>query len=174
MGPAEFRHALGQFASGVTVVTTVDPRGGSVGLTVSAFAAVSLDPPLVLVCVGHGAEASEDLARSGVFAVSVLSERQEEWSRRFAEPGRGRHATAGLPLGFLGCALVPGAVAHIECRVTGQHRSGDHTVYVGEVLVAKVAGGRPLLHHHGRYRRLDEGEGEAEPAAEDEGEGEAR
>lgn len=126
------------------------------GLTVSAFAAVSLEPPLVLVSIGNEARARRDVDRSKVFAVSVLAEDQEEWSHRFAEPGGGPPDTAGLPAGVLGCALVPGAVAHIECRVVGSHRGGDHTVYVAEVVSVDVEGGRPLLHHHGRYRRLDE------------------
>ncbi len=159
VGAAAFRHALGQFASGVAVVTTADAEGDGAGLTVSAFAAVSLEPPLVLVCVGNAADAAAVLGHSGVFAASILAEGQEEWSRRFAEAGdAGRIATRGLPRGQLGCPLVPGAVAHIECRVVGQYPSGDHSVFVGEVAHVTVDGGRPLLHHHGLYRRLDDDE----------------
>ncbi len=158
MEPALFRHALGHFASGVTVVTTRGHHGDPLGLTVSAFAAVSLEPPLVLLCIGNDAEASADLARSAVFAVSVLAEGQEAVSERFAESGGARDAAAGLPEGQLGCVVVPGAVAHLECRLIATYPGGDHTVYLGEVVAAEVKGGRPLLHHRGRYRRLDNDE----------------
>src|SRR6185295_11816966 len=94
----EFRHALGQFATGVTVVTTRDSEGRPMGLTVNSFASVSLEPPLV----------------------SVLAESQEHYSRRFATPGREKFGADDLLLGETGVALVPAALAHIECRVAAR------------------------------------------------------
>jgi flavin reductase (DIM6/NTAB) family NADH-FMN oxidoreductase RutF len=160
---SSFRRTLGQFASGVTVVTTRDASGQTLALTVSAFCAVSLEPPLVLVCIDHRSEANRGLRESGLFAVSVLADDQEDVSRRFAAPGSDK--VEGFPFldGPLGLPLVPGALAHVECRVRSFHDEGDHAVWVGEVRGADVHPGRPLLHHGGYYRRLvpDEDAGKA-------------
>jgi len=155
--PKEFRRALSQFASGVTVVTTRGPEGLPQGLTVSAFCSVSLDPPLVLVCVDHRSPTHDGFDSSGVFGVSVLAEGQEDWSRRFSTGGPDKFAGATLAIGVHGVAFVPGALAHLECRVRWAHDAGDHTIYVGEVLGLSVAPGRPLLYHASGYRRLDPG-----------------
>jgi 3-hydroxy-9,10-secoandrosta-1,3,5(10)-triene-9,17-dione monooxygenase reductase component len=153
--PAAFRKALGQFASGVTVVTTRDAKGRPLGLTVSAFCSVSLKPPLVLVCIDHRSEANRGLRESGRFAVSVLSEDQADVSRRFALPGPEKLEGFAFAEGEHGLPLVPGAVAQLECRVRSFHDEGDHAVWVGEVSRSAARPGRPLLHHAGRYRRLD-------------------
>jgi 3-hydroxy-9,10-secoandrosta-1,3,5(10)-triene-9,17-dione monooxygenase reductase component len=155
--PASFRRALGQFATGVTVVTTRDADSRPLGLTVSAFCSVSLHPPLVLVCVDHGSDASAGMRESGLFAVNVLEEKQEDVSRRFA--ARGRAKLEGFPFveGKLGLPLVPGALAHVECRVRSFHDEGDHAVWVGDVRSLSAHPGRPLLYHAGSYRRLDGG-----------------
>jgi 3-hydroxy-9,10-secoandrosta-1,3,5(10)-triene-9,17-dione monooxygenase reductase component len=156
---ASFRLALSQFATGVTVVLTRDAAGAPAGLTVNAFSSVSLEPPLVLICVDVRSDAHDPLAQSGVFGVSVLSETQEDVSRRFAWRGPEKFEGFILEHGQTGALLVPGGVAHLECRVVGAHRGGDHTIYVGEVRVIRVSGGRPLIYHGGGYRRLAE-EGE--------------
>jgi 3-hydroxy-9,10-secoandrosta-1,3,5(10)-triene-9,17-dione monooxygenase reductase component len=152
--PASFRRALGQFPTGVTVVTTRDAAGRPLGLTVSAFCSVSLQPPLVLVSIGHRSDANAGMRRSGLFAVSVLAEDQEDVSRRFARPGRAKLDGFVLAEGRLGLPLVPGALAHVECRVRSVHDEGDHAVWVGEVLALSARPGRPLVHHAGDYRRL--------------------
>lgn len=155
-----FRLALSQFATGVTVVLTRDAAGAPAGLTVSAFSSVSRDPPLVLICVDVRSDAHDPLAQSGIFGVSVLNETQEDVSRRFAWRGPEKFEGFVLEHGETGALLVPGAIAHLECRVVGAHRAGDHTVYVGEVRVIRVVSGRPLIYHCGGYRRLAaEGEG---------------
>jgi 3-hydroxy-9,10-secoandrosta-1,3,5(10)-triene-9,17-dione monooxygenase reductase component len=151
---ASFRRALGQFASGITVVTTRDASGQPLGLTVSAFSSVSLVPPLVLVCIDHRSEANRGLRESGRFAVSVLAEGQEEVSRRFAAPGSSKLEGFSFLDGRDGLPLVPGALAHLECRVRSLHDEGDHAVWVGEVRRATARPGRPLVHHAGGYRRL--------------------
>jgi flavin reductase (DIM6/NTAB) family NADH-FMN oxidoreductase RutF len=156
--PADFRRALGQFAAGVTVVTTRDGKGRSLGLTVTAFASVSLEPPLVLVCVDHRSETHAGFRHAGLFGVSILAEGQEEVSRRFAGGGAGKFKGVDLEKGETGVPLIPGALAHLECRVSATHLAGDHTIYVGEVVSARVRPGRPLLYHDRDYRRLAVGE----------------
>ena len=151
---ASFRQSLGQFPTGVTVVTTRDASGQPLGLTVSAFCSVSLEPPLVLVCIDHRSEANRGLRESGRFAVSVLGEGQADVSRRFAAPGALKLEGFALLDGSDGLPLVPGALAHVECRVRSFHDEGDHAVWVGEVKRVAVHPGRPLLHHAGGYRRL--------------------
>ena len=160
-----FRRALGQFASGVTVVTTRDASGRPHGLTVSAFCSVSLRPPLVLVCIDHRSDANAGVQESGQFAVSVLAEDQEDVSRRFAAHGRAK--LEGFPFveGRHGLLLVPGALAHLECRVRSRHDEGDHAVWVGEVRALAVRRGRPLLHHAGAYRRLVPGSEAGKPGS---------
>ena len=155
--PDEFRRSLGQFASGVPVVTTRDKDGQPHGLTASSFCSVSLDPPLVLVCIDRRSETHDGFEASHVFGISVLREDQEHFSQRFSQSGREKFAARDLHLGEVGVALVPGALAHIECRVVSATQAGDHTIYVGEVVRLAVAAGQPLLFHASEYGRLDGG-----------------
>lgn len=158
--PADFRRALAQFASGVTAVTTRDGSGRSLGLTVTAFSSVSLDPPLVLVCVDERSETHAGFRDSGMFGVSVLAEDQEDVSRRFAWSGPAKFETTELVAGSTGVPLVAGALAHLECRVVAAHTAGDHTIYVGEIVAMSTRAGRPLVYNQGRYRRLAPGGGD--------------
>jgi len=153
-----FRHALGRFPSGVTVVTVrgeAGPHGSDYGMTVSAFASLSLSPPLVLVCIGDDATIAGAVAKAGHFAVNVLAENQEELARRFAEPDADRFEGAQISRGAHDLALLNGAVATLECAIVARHRGGDHTIVVGEILAASaVEDGRPLIYQRGEYRRL--------------------
>lgn len=151
--PADFKRALGQFASGVAVVTTRGTVGEPRGLTVNSFCSVSLTPPLVLVCIDNRSDIHADFRSCGVFAVSVLAEDQEDVSQRFATQGNEKF-TGADPVGRLGVVLVPGALAHIECRTAAVHPAGDHRIYIGEVEELTVRPGRPLLYHSGRYYLL--------------------
>jgi flavin reductase (DIM6/NTAB) family NADH-FMN oxidoreductase RutF len=151
---SHFRRAMGQFATGVTVVTTLDPEGRPLGLTVSSFCSVSLDPPLVLVCVDARSDTIPGFQASSVFGVSVLSEDQQAISERFSRTGRKKFEGIPLDTGSHGVALVPGAVAQMVCRLTASHPAGDHLIYVGEILHLAVKKGRPLLYHAGAYHRL--------------------
>jgi flavin reductase (DIM6/NTAB) family NADH-FMN oxidoreductase RutF len=155
--PHSFRAALGQFASGVAVVTTRDREGRPLGLTVSSFCSVSLDPPLVLICVDARSETHAAFAESGLFGISVLAEDQEAVSERFARPGPAKFADIEMVAGDRGTALVPGALAHIECGLDAAHAAGDHTIYVGRVLTLRVRPGRPLVYHAGAYHPLGPG-----------------
>jgi len=147
----EFRRAMSQFASGVTVVTTMDESGSTLGLTVSSFCSVSLDPPLILVCVDRRSEVHAGFQASGLFGVSVLAEDQEPVSRLFATAGSQKFLEAPLATNAQGLAFVPGALAHIECRVASAYPGGDHVIYIGEVLGLAVWPGRPLLYHRRAY-----------------------
>ena len=152
---ATFRHALGRFPSGVTIVTVRDASGRDLGMTVSAFASLSLDPPLVLVCIGDDATIAGAVGAAGHFAVSVLAEDQEALARRFADSDADRFAGTAVARGTTGIALLDGAVAHLECAIVARHRGGDHTIVVGEVLAATtVEDGWPLVYQRGAYRRL--------------------
>ena len=153
---ASFRRALGQFATGVTVVTTRDAAGHPLGLTVSAFCSVSLHPPLVLVCIDHRSDANPGMRESGHFAVSVLAEDQEDVSRRFAATGRSKFEGFAFSEGRQRLPLVPGALAHVQCKVRSFHDEGDHALWVGEVIALSAHPGRPLLYHGGAYRRIAE------------------
>jgi flavin reductase (DIM6/NTAB) family NADH-FMN oxidoreductase RutF len=156
MDSKELRRVMGHFATGVTIVTTRDVGGNPFGLTANAFASLSLEPPLVLVCVDKAAQCYSCFAGSGHFAVNVLAEHQEDVSRRFATKGVSKFE--GLPwhVGGHGLALIDGALGHIECRVAYSYDGGDHTIYVGEVLHADGFEGRPLLFYKGKYHRLPE------------------
>jgi flavin reductase (DIM6/NTAB) family NADH-FMN oxidoreductase RutF len=151
-----FKSALRQWASGVTIVTT---RCGEriFGMTASAFSSVSLDPPLVLVCIEKKAHTLPWIVESGVFAVNVLAEGQHELSNRFATDGNESVRFDGLACrsGPSGAPWLPDTVAVLDCRVAGAHEAGDHWIYVGEVQTAEVVAGRePLLYYDATYRSL--------------------
>ncbi|NJN16831.1 MAG: flavin reductase family protein [Oscillochloris sp.] len=152
---ALFRHAMSQFASGVTVVTTAF-EGRLGGLTVSSFASLSLNPPLVLVCIDHSANSHDLIAESGLFAVNILGEGQEHLSRRFAERDSEKFLPGAFTLSAAGLPLITGALAQIECRVHNSLPGGDHTIYVGEVVNAQIGAGRPLLYFRSSYYALGE------------------
>ncbi len=152
--PAEFRTALRSFATGVTVVTTRDREGRPSGLTASAFTSVSLEPPLVLVCVDHAATAHPDLRERGWFAVNILRREQEGLSRRFAVSGGDKFRDVACHEGRTGLPLLDGALATLECRVVEAHEAGDHTIFIGQVETVSVAGGQPLVYFHGSYQSL--------------------
>jgi flavin reductase (DIM6/NTAB) family NADH-FMN oxidoreductase RutF len=154
IGADEFRRVLGHFATGVTIVTTCDGDGRPTGLTVSAFCSLSLDPPLVLVCVDHKSQSYPALRDGGRFAVNVLCREQEDVSRRFASTRLDKFDGVPYTLSPLRLPLLDGAIAHIECTTTAQHPQGDHTIFIGRVERAHAAAGDPLLYHRGRYARL--------------------
>jgi flavin reductase (DIM6/NTAB) family NADH-FMN oxidoreductase RutF len=149
-----FRAVLGRFASGVTVVTVRGPNGHDYGMTVSAFSSVSLEPPLVMVCIGEDSSLKPMIAEATHYGVSILSSTQEPLSRRFADHGE-RFDGVGFMRGESGVALIDGALAHVECRIIARHRTGDHTIVVGEIEAASVGDERPLLYYRGGYAQLE-------------------
>ncbi len=130
------------------------------GMTANAFSSVSLEPPLVLVCVMDGTEGSASIKRNGVFAVNVLGAEQEGLSRYFAsrDRPRGWETFEGIAHRRVetGSPVIEGSAAYFDCRLVAAHSAGDHIVFIGEVLALGAASDvPPLLFHHGRYRRVD-------------------
>jgi flavin reductase (DIM6/NTAB) family NADH-FMN oxidoreductase RutF len=153
--PDTFRAALGRFTSGVTVVTTCDREGRDHGMTVSALCSVSLDPPLVLACIGHEASMHPGAMQADRFGVSILAVGQEALARRFADQRSDRFDGVGYTRGKLGVALLDEALAHLECTVVDRREAGDHTIVIGRVDAATCHQGRPLVYYRGGYTQLD-------------------
>ena len=149
-----FRQLLGRFATGVVVLTTIDPQGAPVGMTANSVASVSLVPPLLAVCVDHAAAIHGAVVAASHFALSVLSESHEELSRRFAGHETGPFAGVGYRTSEQGLVLLDGAVAHIECAREATHETGDHTIVVGRVVSGAAREGRPLIFYRGGYASL--------------------
>jgi flavin reductase (DIM6/NTAB) family NADH-FMN oxidoreductase RutF len=154
VSPTEFRTALRCFAAGVTIVTTRDPDGRPTGLTASAFTSVSLAPPLVLVCVDHGATAHPSVRSHGWFAVNVLRREQESLSRRFAETGGDKFAGVAYHEGRGRLPILEDVLVALECRVVDTHEAGDHTIFIGRVEGVTMGEGVPLLYFDGGYHAL--------------------
>lgn len=152
----DLRRILGHFATGVTVITTKDREGTPFGLTANAFTSLSLDPPLVLICVDKTVQCYSCFEESKIFAVNFLSEDQEELSRRFATKGIEKFAGLRWREGRGGAALLDGTLGYIECTITQSYDGGDHTIIVGEIVGASAVGDRPLLFFKGKYHRLPE------------------
>ena len=153
--PDTFRSVLGRFASGITIITAREPDGGDLGMTVSAFCSLSLDPPMVLVCVDHAATMHDLLTKHPPFGVSILSSNQEAYSRRFADPESDRFDGIAYERGESGVVLLSDARAHLECHVTAHHDAGDHTVFFGAVDRAVPLQGHPLLYYRGGYSLME-------------------
>lgn len=149
-----FRDTLGRFASGVTVMTLRDQSGVDRGMTATAFSSLSLDPPLILVCVGKAASIAPSLASATHFAVHVLAADQEALARKFAEKEGDRFGGLSARRGVEGLPLLDGVLATLQCRITARHPGGDHEIVVGEVLDASRRDGDPLLYFRGRYGAL--------------------
>ena len=149
------RDALGCFATGVTVVTAFDTGGEPVGLTANSFTSVSLDPPLLLVCIARTSSSLKALESAGYFAVNVLHIGQQPASSLFAVPGEDRFRQTPWQRGRHDAPVLSNALANFECRRHQMHDGGDHIILVGEVLRATFDPRRdPLLYFRGKYRRL--------------------
>jgi len=153
--PDAFKALLSRFPTGVTVVTARDTEHRDHGITVSAFASVSLTPPLVLICIDQGAVMHRVIATASVFAVNILAADQEALSRRFAVIDEGRFDGLTVTRGVTGCALLGGTVASLECVIRDRHTAGDHVIVIGEVVAGAVndESDGPLLYHRGLYAR---------------------
>jgi 3-hydroxy-9,10-secoandrosta-1,3,5(10)-triene-9,17-dione monooxygenase reductase component len=149
----EFRHILGHFATGVTVITTCDADGVPRGFTANAFTSLSLDPPLVVVCVDKRSHTYPALQASrAAFAVNILSRDQEELSRLFASKEQDKFSGLSFSLGPLGQPILHEVLAFLECRVIERFPGGDHTILVAEVHhLGTVADEEPLLYYRGAY-----------------------
>ncbi len=157
---ADFRTAIGQFATGVTVVTTLD-GGVPQGITVNAFTSVSLEPALVVVALDHRRFIVPAIEALGRYAVNVLAEDQQWLSDCFAganvTPSRDAFCGAAWDPGRTGLPLLRGAIATVECRVAERIAVGDHLLFVGEVeaVATLEPEAPPLLYHRRRYLRIE-------------------
>ncbi len=150
----EFRAALGRFASGITVVTTKDKNGRFFGITVSAFCSVSLDPPLILVCIDKNTGSHYALEETRSFVVNILREDQAHLSERFAELVPDKFDSVEFRVGVDGLPILEGVLANLDCRLVNSYDSGDHTIFVGEIQNATINDGKPLVHWLGNYRKV--------------------
>lgn len=155
MESSEFRRILGHWVTGVAVVTTRSDNGKLCGLTANAVASLSLDPPLVLVCIERNADSHDCIRDAGFFALNVLCSDQERIARRFAEwevsakfEGLAFHAEV------TGAPVLDDAIAWVDCHVRNEYDGGDHTIFVGEVVAGDAKEGGPLLYYRGGYGRF--------------------
>lgn len=152
----EFRQALGAFATGVTVITTVGQDGQPIGLTANSFNSVSLDPPLVLWSLAKKAFSLQDFQQAAHWTVHVLSAEQEALSNQFARAGEDKFAGVQTEAGLGGVPLLPDCAARFECTPEFQYEGGDHIIFVGRVERFERNAVAPLVFHAGRYARAIE------------------
>lgn len=157
--PQSLRHVLGHFLTGVTIVTTTGPEGGPVGMTANAFTSVSLEPPLVLVCVAASASSFAAMEEASHYAVHFLHEGQHAVSSTFARSAAdGTEKFAGVEWhrGETGVPLLDDSLARLECRVVQRIELGDHVAYIGRVEAAHPPEGdaAPLGFYRGSYAQL--------------------
>lgn len=150
----EFRRVLGHFASGVTVVTTCFEQV-NFGITVSSFTSLSLVPPLILICIDRSVTSHAALEHSGVFAVNVLAEEGERLSRHFATRDVDKFKGIAFHMSQHGVPLLDDALATLECRIVQQMPGGDHTIFLGEVLIGATRPGKPLIYYRSGYHQID-------------------
>lgn len=154
LDPLEFRRACGAFATGITVATVLGRDGKPHGLTANSFSSVSLDPPLVLICVAHKAATHGPFASASSFAINILDASQRELSDRFASSHPNRFEGLDWTVDTVGAPILKDSLAVIECLTRQKIAAGDHTIFLGEVRKVVVREGKPLLYYAGRYRDI--------------------
>ncbi|MDI6694785.1 MAG: flavin reductase family protein [Anaerolineales bacterium] len=151
------REGMRQWATGVTIVTSLD-EGWKHGMTVSSFTSISLDPPLVLVSLSRQARTHALVEKSGVFGVTILNDQQEMVSDRFAgRMSEDEDRFVGLEIFTLitGAPFLAGGLAFFDCRVEAAYEVGDHTLFLGEVIASRAEpNGKPLIYYNRSYQRL--------------------
>jgi flavin reductase (DIM6/NTAB) family NADH-FMN oxidoreductase RutF len=150
----EFRRACGRFATGVTIASVRDGKGAPHGLTVNSFTSVSLEPPLILINLGHQVSAIRHFKTAKYFGINILAADQRSLSDRFARKGEDRFDGLEWHPGITGVPLLPGTLAVIECEVYRIVPIGDHDLFIGKVVSAEVWDGKPLLYFASNYRHL--------------------
>jgi flavin reductase (DIM6/NTAB) family NADH-FMN oxidoreductase RutF len=157
--PDLFRAVMGRFATGVTVVTTCEGTRRA-GITVNAFASVSLDPPLVLICIDRSSQVHGSFLESGIFAVNILSEDQAELASCFASHSDYRYESfcgAASHTEATGAPVLDESLGFVDCRIVDVYPGGDHSIIVGRVEALGGGTGNPLLYYRSRYLNLAEG-----------------
>ena len=151
------RSAFGTYATGVTIVTTVDAGGMDVGMTANSFSSVSLEPPLLLWSLGRTATNFTAFNNADSFIVHVLAEHQRDLSNRFAQKGIDKFAGLRISRGLGGMPMLEGCAAYFECRTYARYDAGDHVIQLGEIVSFEhTTGAPPLLYHAGDYRQVSQ------------------
>jgi flavin reductase (DIM6/NTAB) family NADH-FMN oxidoreductase RutF len=153
----EFRAALSRFPSGVTVVTTRDANGRFFGITVSAFCSVSLQPPMILVCIEKTTGSHNALTESGVFVVNILGEGQSDISEHFASVIPDKFDKYPYHLSSRELPILDDIAVSLECSTADSYAAGDHTIFVGHVETVKFNTVDPLIYHYGDYHLIAKG-----------------
>lgn len=157
INPLAFRRALGQFAAGVAVITAKGPDGQAIGLTMSSFNSVSLNPPLILFSIDRKAFSLPAMQAAEGYAVNILSRAQEHLSNKFAKSLSDKWAAVEHTLGHCEAPLLANALAHFECVPYATYDGGDHVIFVGRVLrFSADPSGDPLVFFRGAYRSLQD------------------
>jgi flavin reductase (DIM6/NTAB) family NADH-FMN oxidoreductase RutF len=148
---AQFRIACGHFGTGVAVVTTLNRAGERHGFTANSFTSVSLDPPLVLVCVDKTISSHPPMIESRGFIFNILTDQQEELARRFATPDIDKFEGVETAPGEYGAPRIPHCLAYIAARFHSRLDGGDHTIFIGEATQCEIGRGLPLIFYRGMY-----------------------
>jgi flavin reductase (DIM6/NTAB) family NADH-FMN oxidoreductase RutF len=152
--PDDFRAALSRFPSGITVVTSRASTGDLHGITVSAFSSVSLNPPLILVCIEKTTGSHMAISETGLFVVNILASGQDEISERFSLPASDKFEGVNYHTGAGSIPVLDDALVNLECRIENSFDGGDHSIFVGAVETVSIRDGDPLVYFHGNYRDL--------------------
>jgi flavin reductase ActVB len=156
--PAAFHEAMKRFASGVTIVTTVDTDGSWKGFTASAFCSLSIEPPLILVCQARTSSSYEAFVRCERFIVNILGSEHEELALKFARSGGDKFSGERFQPGrFSGLPVLPDALAVVGCDIDARYEGGDHDIVIGRVYCCQIRDGAPMLHFDSRFHGLAEG-----------------
>jgi len=155
ISPDNFRKASGLWATGVSIVATVDNSGTPFGLTMNSVTSLSLNPPLYLVNLDNGSDTLTALLESRAFSINVLAQGQQDLSNRFAKKGDDKFVDVGYSAGATGAPRLDGCLMNIDCRINAIHPGGDHRIVVGDVVEIATAdpdaGVTPLLYYGGGY-----------------------
>lgn len=152
--PNELRRAFGRFPTGVTVVTTRTADGGNVGFTANSFTSVSMDPPLVLVCLDYRATLHEAFCNACGFVINVLSSEQQHTALQFASRIPDRFEGVAWRPGESGLPVLENSCAHFECALEDIYRAGDHSIFLGRVNAFSDRDTQPLGFHSGKFTQL--------------------
>ncbi len=154
-----FLRAWGKYPTGVSVVTSIEPDGHVHGMAANGINSVSLDPLLVLVCVGHNRNSYPLIKEAGRFAINILSDEQQAIAQHYASPAESRSADFDVSFTFTpsGSAFIDGSIASMDCRIVHEQVAGDHTIFIGEVERIEVGEGEALGYCEGKFARIVSG-----------------
>lgn len=157
-----FREAWGKFPTGVSVITTVQKNGEVHGMAANGITSVSLEPPLVLVCIGHQRNSYKIVQQTKRFCINILNEFQQNLAEYYSRPHDQRRDDISPNFWFSsnGAAMLENSIASMDCHLITEHVSGDHSIFVGTVDEIKIGNGDPLIYHNGKYTTLPKNQDE--------------